>query len=99
MFRAAIALICMCALCLSLSSCGRTDHMAQAKEQLVDISKTYLAKDHPDWAGQCQCDEIIVIERASCWEVHFPLQADSANRTVVVRLAKGTLEPVGMFHE
>jgi hypothetical protein len=98
MIRSAIVCAIACAIAMALTGCAKSDHMALAKEQLVDISKVYLAKDHPDWV--CQCDgEIIVVERVQCWEVHFPMKADNSNRTAVVRISKGNLEPMGMFHE
>lgn len=98
MIRSAITCVFACLVVVALAGCGQIDHMAKAKEQLVEVSKVYLAKDHPDWS--CQCDgEIIVVERVQCWEVHFPMRADNADRTAVVRVSKGTLEPIGMFHE
>jgi hypothetical protein len=98
MIRSLIAVVCACGVAISLAGCGQTDHMAKAKEQLVDISRVYLAKDHPDWS--CQCDgEIVVVERVQCWEVHFPMRADNNSRTAVVRISKGTLQPMGLFHE
>lgn len=96
--RAASVWICACVIGLATAGCSQGDRMARAKEQLVDISHDYMATDHPDWADQCD-GEIVVVERVNCWEVHFPLRADSADRTAVVRIAKGTMEPLGMFHE
>jgi len=86
-----------------LASCAQEprDHMGLAKLQLKDISRDYLQKRHPDWAKQLdQTDQnIVVVERRECWEVHFAMPVEDHGRTAVVRLAKGTLEPLGTFHE
>lgn len=85
---------------LVLSSCsqGPKDHMAHARTQLIDISRDYFQKDHPDWARQLDCC-IIVVERRDCWEVRFDLPAENRDQTAIVRIAKGTMRPMGTFHE
>ncbi len=84
---------------LCVSGCkGPEDQMEIAKMQLVTISKDYLQVDHPNWAKQMG-RRIIVIEGATCWDVQFPLPVDEDGQTAVVRIAKGTMEPLGVFPE
>ena len=72
--------------------------MALAKEQCVDISRCYLQTSDPDWADGLD-GPIVVVERPDCWEVQFSLTQDRSADTAVVRIAKDSMQPVGMFHE
>jgi hypothetical protein len=86
-----------------LSSCAQkpADHMSVAKLQLTEISRDYLVKQHPDWAKRMEYADqnIVVVERRECWEVHVDMATEEHGRVAVVRIAKGTMEPLGTYHE